>query len=61
MIQTNPSRFDKKVILMHMFVQITFESRKRNTGFYVLRQGVPEGRSSEDILVLNKSSLGLGT
>ena len=24
-----------------------FEARKRNTGFYVLRQGVPEGRSSE--------------
>ena len=28
-------------------MQITFETRKRNTGFYVLRQGVPEGRSSE--------------
>ena len=26
---------------------MTFETRKRNTGFYVLRQGVPEGRSSE--------------
>ena len=24
-----------------------FETRKRNTRFYVLRQGVPEGRSSE--------------
>ena len=24
-----------------------FETRKRNTGFYVLRQGVPEGRSSD--------------
>ena len=24
-----------------------FETRKRNTGFYVLRQGVPEGRFSE--------------
>ena len=30
------------VILRHIFVQITFE-----TGFYVLRQGDPEGRSSE--------------
>ena len=29
-------------------MQITFEKRKRNTGFYVLRQGVPEGRSSEE-------------
>ena len=28
-------------------MQTTFETRKRNTGFYVLRQGVPEGRSSE--------------
>ena len=26
---------------------ITFETRKRNTGFYVLRQGAPEGCSSE--------------
>ena len=28
-------------------MQITFETSHRNTGFYVLRQGVPEGRSSE--------------
>ena len=28
-------------------MQITFETRKRNIGFYILRQGVPEGRSSE--------------
>ena len=28
-------------------MQITFETRKRSTGFYVLRQGVPEGRFSE--------------
>ena len=45
MIQTNPSKFDEKVIVI--FVQITFETRKRNTVFYVLRQGVPEGCSSE--------------
>ena len=37
----------RKVILRHVFVQITFETKKRNIGFYVLRQGVPEGRSSE--------------
>ena len=61
MIQTNLSRFDKKVIFMHIFVQITFQTSKRNTGFYVLRQGVPDGHSSEDMLVLNKSSLGTGT
>ena len=36
-----------KVIPRYIFVQITFETRKRNTGFYVLRQGVPEERSSE--------------
>ena len=45
MIQTNPSKSDEKVIVI--FVQITFETRRRNTGLYVLRQGVPEGRSSE--------------
>ena len=28
-------------------MQITFETRKKNTGFYVLRQGVPEGCSGE--------------
>ena len=28
-------------------MQFTFETRKRNTGFYVLRQRVPEGRSIE--------------
>ena len=27
-------------------MQITFETRKKNTGFYVLRQGVPEVRSN---------------
>ena len=32
---------------LFMFVQITFETRKRNTGFYVLGQGVPQERSSE--------------
>ena len=45
----------------HIFVQTTFKTRKRNTGFYVLRQGVPEGDSSEGYASLNKSSLGLGT
>ena len=44
MIQTNLSKFDERLFL---YVQITLETRKRNTGFYVLRQGVPEGRSSE--------------
>ena len=28
-------------------MHITFERRKKNTGFYILRQGVPERRSSE--------------
>ena len=37
----------REVILRHIFVQITSETRKRNTEFYILRQGVPEGRSSE--------------
>ena len=37
----------RKGILRRIFVKITFETRKRNTRFYVFRQGVPEGRSSE--------------
>ena len=28
-------------------MQISLGARKRNTEFYILRQGVPEGRSSE--------------
>ena len=28
-------------------MQVTIATRKRNTGFYVLKQGVPERRSSE--------------
>ena len=28
-------------------MRITFETTNRNTGFYVLKQGVPEGRSIE--------------
>ena len=60
MIQTHPSKFDE-VILRHIFVQITFETRKRNTGFYVLRQGVPEGRSSERYASFKQVKPGLGT
>ena len=42
--QTNPPKFDERLFsVRHTFVQTTFE-----TGFYVLRQGVPEGRSSEE-------------
>ena len=46
--QTNASnrsvQIGRKVILRH----ITFETRKENTGLFLfLRQGVPEGRSSE--------------
>ena len=28
-------------------MHVTFETRKRNKGFYVLREGIPQGRSSE--------------
>ena len=52
----------RRVILRHnIFVQITFETRKRNTGFYVLRQGVPAERSSEGCGIFFKQSLGFGT
>ena len=46
-IKTNPSNFDERLFSENMFVQIMFETRKRNTGFYILRQGVPEGCSSK--------------
>ena len=59
-IQINPSKFDE-VILRHIFVQFTFETRKRNTGFYVLRQGVPEGRSSERYASFKQIKPGLGS
>ena len=35
------------IFARNMFVHITFETRTKNTGFYFMRQGVPEGRSSE--------------
>lgn len=35
---------DRSVILRNIFVQITFEMWKRNTGFYISRQEVQEGR-----------------
>ena len=41
-------------------MQITFETMKRNTGFYVLRQGVPEGRSSEGYASFKQVKPGLG-
>jgi len=54
-IQTNPSQFDEG-LFSDIFVQTEFETRKRNTGFYVLRDP-PE----KDMLALNESlSLGLG-
>ena len=45
-MQTSQPTFTK-VILRKIGVQITFETRKRNTGLYTLRQGVSQGRSSE--------------
>ena len=50
--QTNPSKFDEK-LFSDIFVQITFETRKRKTGFYVLRQGVPEGLSIDGYASFN--------
>ena len=45
-IQTNPSKFDER-LFSDIYLQIKFETRKRNAGFYVLRQGVPERHSTE--------------
>ena len=48
-IQTNPFQFGERLFSdIIIFVQITFLTRKRNTGDYVLRQGVPDGRSSKE-------------
>ena len=43
MIQTNRSKFDEKVFSDIYLCRLHL----KNTGFYVLRQGAPEGRSSE--------------
>ena len=40
-------------------MQITFEIRNRNTGFYVLRPGVPEGPSSEGYVSFKQVKLWL--
>ena len=53
-IKIKKKKKKREVILRHIFVQITFETRKSYTGFYVLRQGAP----AKDMLVLNKSNLG---
>jgi len=37
--QTNQSKFDETLFSEIYFVQITFKTRKRNTGFQILRQG----------------------
>ena len=34
-IQTNPSRFDEMLFLDGYLCRLRFETRKRNTGFYV--------------------------
>ena len=36
-----------KVILRNIFLQIMFETKKRNIAFYLQRQEVAEGRSSK--------------
>ena len=46
MIQTNLSVFDER-LFRPIFVQTMFQTRKRNTWFYILRQGIPEEHSSE--------------
>ena len=44
-IQTNPSKFDER--LFSDIYLCKLHLKQRNTCFYMLRQGVPEGRSSE--------------
>ena len=42
MSQASQSKFDETLFSEIDFVQITFETMERNTGFYILRQGVPK-------------------
>ena len=61
-IQTNPSKFDEKVILRHIFVQIIFLKQGREIhDFMFLGMEFKRDAQAKDMLVLNKSSLGLGT
>ena len=57
MIQTNDLSNLTTVIHRHISVHVTFETRKRNKGFYVLREEFQRDGLAKDMLVLNKSSL----
>ena len=47
-IQTNPSKFDEMLFSDISLCRLRLKQGREITGFYVLRQGVPEGRSSKD-------------
>ena len=56
-IQTNPSKFDETLFSDIYLCRLRLKQGREIPDFDILRQGVPE----KDMLVLNKSSLGLGT
>ena len=47
MIQTNPSIFDERLFSDIYLCRLRLKQGREIQDFYVLRQGVPEGRSSE--------------
>ena len=47
-IQTNPSRFGERLFSDICLCRLCLKQEKKNAGFHVLSQGVPEGRSSEE-------------
>ena len=59
-IQTNLSKFDERLFSGIYLFRLRLKQRREVPDF-VLRQGVPEGRSSEVYAILKKPSLGLGT
>ena len=59
-IQTNLSKFDERLFSGIYLFRLRLKQRSEVPEF-VLRQGVPEGRSSDAYAILKKPSLGLGT
>ena len=60
-IQTNPSKFDKKVVLRHIYLCRLRLKQGEIQDFMFRGREFQRDAPAKDMLVLNKSSLGLGT
>ena len=56
-IQTNPSKFDEMLFSDIYLRRLRWKQGREITGFYVLRQGVPQGRSCEEYASFNQVKL----